>query len=98
MANDGANLGQQMRDTARGVVGPAVREGRVSKVLPNRLEVAVRSLMGDAKTVSARGYSPRVADGGGGIVTLVEATHGDRVWVAKDEGGAYVVVAWEPLG
>lgn len=97
MANDGATLGQQMRGEARGAVGPAVRECRVSKVLPDRLEVAVRSLMGDAKTVSARGHAPRAASDGAGGVGLIEPTRGDRAWVAADEDGAYVVVAWEPV-
>lgn len=95
---ESATLGKTIRDTARGVVTPAVREARVSKVLgPSLLEVAVRSLMGDRKTLPARGHEPRVRDDGAGGVELVQPVARDRVWVAEDESGALVVVTWEPV-
>jgi hypothetical protein len=92
---ESANLGQTVKDVARGVVEPAIREGRVSKVLgPSSLEVAVRSLMGDTKTVRARGHASRVVDTGPGI-EVHEPQRNDRVWIATDEGGQIVTVAWE---
>lgn len=93
---ESANLGQTVSDVARGAVTPAVREARVSKVVGARLEVAVRSLMGDTKTLPAYGHADRVRQPPGGGVELVQPTRGDRVWVAEDEDHLLVVVAWEP--
>lgn len=87
-------LGGTMRREARGAVGPAVREGRVSRLNGATLLVSVRSLMGDAKPVPARGWEPRVTTTG--TLDRVMPSRGDRVWVAADEGGSLVVVAWEP--
>jgi hypothetical protein len=93
-----ATIGGFMRETARAQLRPACREGRVSKVLASgRLEVAVRSLMGDVLTLPARCYEPRVIQGPDGV-ELLDAVKGDPVWVSEDEGGQLVVVGWEPLG
>lgn len=100
MAQSGksATLGGTIEGAARGAVSPAVREARVSKVLgPGRLEVAVRSLMGDTKTLPARGHEPHVIEGEGGL-ELVEPVRNDPVWVAEDEDHALIVVAWESAG
>lgn len=81
-----------MKGAARDLIRPPVREGRVSKVLTSSLEVQVRSSMGDRMTLPARGAAPRAVDGG----TVIDPARGDIVWVAEDEDGALVVVAWEP--
>lgn len=90
-------MGGAVRDTVRGALGPTLREGRVSKVRGTVLEVAVRSLLGDAKTLPAVGYAPRTQEVGDGV-GILHPVQGDRVWVTTDEGDALVVVAWEPVG
>lgn len=84
-----------MRGMVRGAVAPAVREGRVVRIVDGALLVSIRSLMGDPRPVVTRGYAPRIVPDGDGVA-LLEAERGDPVWVAQDEGGALVVVAWEP--
>jgi len=91
MAGDETSLGGTIRGEARGAVGPVLREGRVSRMEDGRMLVQVRSLMGDARPVPAQGWAPRPTAG-----APLEPTRGDAVWVATDEGGALVVVAWEP--
>ena len=90
-------LGGAMREEARAATEPAVREGRVSRVFDDRLEVRVRSLMGDAKTLTVRGnqwFAVSTDDG----QLLARPQRGDRVWVAEDEGTAGVLVSWTPIG
>lgn len=89
-----STLGGTVNGIARGHILPPCWEGRVSKVLADRLEVVVRSLSGDVQTLAARGWHP---------VLDREPPHdpilpvrGDRVWVADDEGRALIVVTWEP--
>lgn len=83
-----------MERVARDATAPACREARAVRLRGTVLEVAVRSLTGDAKTLPARGWAPR-PDGVGGSI---DPSGGDPVWVAEDEGGQLVVVAWEPAG
>ncbi len=92
-----STLGGTVNGIARGHILPPCREGRVSKVLPDRLEVAVRSLSGDVQTLAARGWHPAIEDTDDGPV-MVLPKRGDRAWVADDEGRALVVVAWERIG
>lgn len=100
LKGDSNRLGGTIEEAARGAVSPACREGRVSKVIDldggrYRLEVRIRSLMGDAKVLPARGYRPRVVEGDDGL-ELLHAVNGDAVWVTEDEGQQFVVVDWEP--
>lgn len=83
-----------MAKVARGAVSPACREARAVRMRGSVLEVAVRSLTGDTKTLPTRGWAPRATDAG----PPLEPSAGDPVWVAEDEGGQLVVVAWEPAG
>lgn len=76
-------LGGAMRETARGAVSPAVREGRVSSLGPP-VTVASRSLLGDSRPVPVRGGD-----------AYPDLARGDAVWLAQDEGGGLVIVAWE---
>lgn len=93
-------LGGMLAEQARAAMRPAVYEGRVSKVIGDRLEVTVRQLFDDARSLPARGHAPRVTQPPGGGVELVAPKRGDRVWVAPEgsKRRALVVVAWEPLG
>lgn len=95
-AGESTTLGGAIRNETREAVSPAVREARVSRVSGDRLLVSVRSLTGDAKPVPVQGYAPHVRDTPGGVEVL-EPKRGDRAWIAQDEGGALVVVAWEPV-
>lgn len=83
MAGDSTSLGGTVRDTIRGELGPAIREGRVARVTGSRLLVAVRSLLGDAQPVPVQGRN------------ALDPQRGDRVWVAEDEGGGLVLVSHE---
>lgn len=68
----------------------------MSKLRPSGvLEVTVRSLTGDVRTLPARCYRPRVVAGDDGL-ELLQAVKGDPVWVSEDEGQQLVVVEWEP--
>lgn len=100
MAGESATFGGTIRHEAGAAVVPSCREARVSRLEGDRLLVSIRSLMGDARPVPARGWAPRVRESGGEL-ELVEPQRGDRVWVAPDEGGeaggSLVVVAWEPV-
>lgn len=85
-----------MRGMIRDAKRPACYEGRVSKVRASGLlEVKVRALMGDLRTLPARGYQPRVVEGDDGL-ELLDAVRDDVVWLTEDEGGQFVVVTWEP--
>lgn len=91
-----STLGGTVNGIARSHILPPCREGRVSKVLADRLEVAVRSLTGDVQTLAARGWHPVLdRDPPHGVIL---PQRNDRAWVADDEGRALVVVAWEPAG
>lgn len=89
---DSATLGGTIEGVARGALSPAVREARAVRMQGTVLLVAVRSLTGDTKPLPARGWAPRAVAGG----DPVDPAPGDTVWVAEDEGGQMIVVAWEP--
>lgn len=91
---ESTTLGGAMKRTAQAAREPACYEGRVSRLDGDRLLVRVRALMGDTKPVVARGWAPRLSTSGDLARVLPERD--DPVWVAKDEGGQLVVVAWEP--
>lgn len=59
------------------------------------LEVTVRGLTGDIRTLPARAYRPRVVEGDTGL-ELLDAAQGDPVWITEDEGHQFVVIDWEP--
>lgn len=90
------SLAGQMQETARGAVSPAVREARISRVLPGgRVMVTVRSLTGDIPELGpCPGADPKtvwVDD----VPTERLPARGDLCWVAEANSGLLVVVAYE---